>query len=134
MNIKKTIFLVALSGVLFTSCNNNNNIDLPKGDYENGILIANEGAFSGGTGTLDYISDDYLTEESSIYSNVNGENIGTVLQSIGFNGDTAIFPKFLDQSSSINDKVTPSWPLNKVSHIITEAIKTPDANKNILEF
>ena len=120
MNIIKTIFLVALSGVLFTSCNNNNDIDLPKGDYENGILITNEGAFSGGTGTVDYISDDYLTEESSIYSNVNGENIGTVLQSIGFNGDDAYLIANVGNKISITDRYT----MEKITEI-TDGLSNP---------
>ena len=56
------------------------------------------------------------------------------INSYGLSGDTAIFPKFLDHNSSINDKVTPNCPRKSVSHIITEAIKTPEAIKNILEF
>ncbi len=108
MNIKKAILLTVLLGVLFSSCNNNNDDgeDLPKGDYENGILIANEGAFSGGTGTVSFISDDYLTEESGIYSAVNGENIGTILQSIGFNGDDAYLVANVGNKISIADRYT----------------------------
>ncbi|WP_405606190.1 YncE family protein [Polaribacter sp. Asnod1-A03] len=119
MNIKKTFFLVALSGVLFASCNNNES-DLPKGDYENGILIANEGAFSGGTGTVNFISEDYLTEESTIFSNVNGESIGTILQSIGFNGDDAYLIANVGNKISIADRYT----MEKLTDI-TEGLSNP---------
>jgi hypothetical protein len=89
MNFKQTVFLVAISGFLVTSCNNENEPTLPKGEYDKGILIANEGAFSGGTGTINFISNDYTTTEEKIYNKVNNENIGTILQSIGFNNDDA---------------------------------------------
>ena len=89
MNIKKTIFLVALSGVILSSCSNSSELNLPKGEYDNGVLVANEGAFSGGTGTINFISEDYTIEEAKIYNKVNNDNIGTILQSIGFNDDNA---------------------------------------------
>ena len=90
MNFRKTVILAITSGVLFTSCSKNDNEpELPKGDYDNGILIANEGAFTGGTGTVSFISDDYTITEEKVYNKVNNENIGTILQSIGFNGEDA---------------------------------------------
>ena len=57
MNIKKVGLLVAITGVLF-SCENNEP-ELPKGDYDNGILVTNEGAFNGGTGTLNEFTVAY---------------------------------------------------------------------------
>ncbi|UAM99468.1 YncE family protein [Polaribacter litorisediminis] len=89
MNFKKTLFLATITGFLLTSCDNDNELELPKGNYDNGILIANEGAFSGGTGTISFISDDYTVAEEKIYNKVNNQNIGTILQSIGFNNDDA---------------------------------------------
>jgi YVTN family beta-propeller protein len=97
MNFKKTVFLVAISGFLFSSCNNDNEPVLPKGDYDNGILIANEGAFSGGTGTVSFISDDYLLTE---------ENLGTILQSIGFNEDDAYLIANVGNKISVANRFT----------------------------
>lgn len=120
MNFKKTVFLIAISGLFFASCENDNTPDAPKGAYENGILIANEGAFSGGTGTINFISDDYVTEESEVYSKVNNENIGTILQSIGFNGDDAYIIANVGNKISIANKYT----MKKVTEI-TEGLSNP---------
>jgi hypothetical protein len=106
MNFKKTVFLVAIAGFLFASCNNNNEPELPKGDYENGILVANEGPFSGGTGTLNFISDDYAITEEKVYSKVNNENIGTILQSVGFNGEDAYLIANVGNKISVANRYT----------------------------
>ena len=106
MNFKKTVFLIAISGFLFASCDNDNEPVLPKGDYDNGILIANEGAFSGGTGTVNFISDDYTATEEKIYNKVNDENIGTILQSIGFNNDDAYLIANVGNKIAVADRFT----------------------------
>jgi YVTN family beta-propeller protein len=106
MNFKKTVFLIAMSSVLFTSCTNDNEPELPKGAYENGLLIANEGAFSGGTGTVNFISDDYTITEEKIYNKVNNENIGTILQSIGFNNDNAYLIANVGNKISVANRYT----------------------------
>ncbi|MFT6191829.1 MAG: YVTN family beta-propeller protein [Paraglaciecola sp.] len=106
MNFKKTVFLIAISGFLFASCTSDNELVLPKGDYDNGILIANEGAFSGGTGTVTFISDDYTVTEEKIYNKVNDENIGTILQSIGFNNDDAYLIANVGNKIAVADRFT----------------------------
>jgi YVTN family beta-propeller protein len=117
MNFKKTVFLVAISGFLFASCESDNLPALdPKGVYENGLLIANEGAFSGGTGTVNFISDDYLTEESEIFNQVNGESIGTILQSIGFNNDDAYLIANVGNKITVADRFT----MEKITEITTD--------------
>jgi YVTN family beta-propeller protein len=112
MNFNKTLFLVAILG-FFASCDSNNEPELPKGDYDNGILVANEGAFSGGTGTVSFISDDYTITEEKIYNNVNDENIGTILQSIGFYNDDAYL------IANVGNKITVAnrFTMNKVTEI-----------------
>jgi len=116
MNFKKTVFLVAISGFLFASCENNNEPELPKGEYDNGLLIANEGAFSGGTGTVNFISDDYTVTEEKIYSKVNNENIGTILQSIGFNNDDAYL------IANVGNKITVAnrFTMEKITEITSD--------------
>tara|TARA_R110002126_G_scaffold224174_3_gene369124 strand:+ start:10897 stop:11955 length:1059 start_codon:yes stop_codon:yes gene_type:complete len=106
MNFKKALFLVAISGFLFTACDNDNEPTLPKGDYDNGILVANEGAFSGGTGTVDFISDDYMITEEKVYNKINNENIGTILQSIGFNEDDAYLIANVGNKISVANRYT----------------------------
>jgi hypothetical protein len=64
--------------------------DKPFDNYASGVFITNEGKFSGGTGTVDFydrtiggIKNDIFAKEN------NGASIGNILQSMGFNNDTA---------------------------------------------
>ncbi|KDN56210.1 DUF5074 domain-containing protein [Flavobacterium seoulense] len=84
------MFLLALSVSLFVSCSNDDdNSNDPKGVYDNGVFILNEGNFTSG-GSVSFISDDLNTFEQSVYSAVNGNDIiGTYVQNIFFDGDNA---------------------------------------------
>ena len=85
MRIKHVVLAVSF-GVFIAACEND--IDdlepLVVGDYKSGILISNEGPFNDGTGTVSFISEDLTTERSEIYKTVNGEDLGNVVNSIGF--------------------------------------------------
>lgn len=91
MNIKKHLVLALSLLVMSFSCSNDddNTQQESLGNYENGILITHEGNFSGGFGTVSYVSDDFSTVENNIFSKVNGRTLGTVAQSMAFNGDFA---------------------------------------------
>lgn len=65
--------------------------------YQNGVIISN---FGNPSGTVTYISNDFNTIEQQVYNNVNSENVGNGLQSIGFNNDRAYL------ISSADDKIT----------------------------
>ena len=73
------------------SCRNEDPVvEVPKGAYENGILIANEGGFSTPTASVTFLPNDLSTQEDNIYGkNNNNENLGNVFQSIGFKNDNA---------------------------------------------
>ncbi|SHI51105.1 hypothetical protein SAMN04488096_102176 [Mesonia phycicola] len=90
--MKLTKFLAAafIGSILFTSCSSDDDFsdqpDEPLGNYDNGILVLNEG----GTGTVTYISEDLQTSEQAIYQTVNdGDDIGAYAQSIFFDDDLA---------------------------------------------
>ena len=91
MKQSKIIVGIFLLGLSIIACTDDDDVivDEPKGAYENGILIANEGPFGTGTGTVTYLSDDYTVTEESIFNSVNNEDIGNVLNSIGFYEDNA---------------------------------------------
>ncbi len=122
MNFKNTVFLAAIAGFLFASCDNDNEneLALPRGNYDNGLVIANEGAFSGGTGTVNFISDDYTVTEEKIYNKVNNENIGTILQSIGFNNDDA----YLIANAGNKIAVADRFSMKNIT-VITGDLKNP---------
>ncbi|WP_044403911.1 DUF5074 domain-containing protein [Lacinutrix sp. Hel_I_90] len=91
MKLNKLFLAVLTLGLTFTSCSNDDDTApiVASGAYENGILISHEGSFSGGVGTVSYVSNDFRTIENDIFSNVNNRNLGTVAQSMAFNGDFA---------------------------------------------
>lgn len=88
--MKKLLFL-SFATMLFISCSNDD--DTPQeyipADYEKGILITNEGPFNNGSGTITYISEDYSTVAQNVYKNVNGTDLGNIVQSMGFTDNNA---------------------------------------------
>lgn len=83
------LFLVALSVSLFVSCSNDDDSNDPKGVYDDGIFILNEGNFTDG-GSVSFVSDDLNTFTKDVYSTVNGSDfVGKYLQNIFFDGDKA---------------------------------------------
>ncbi|MBK0371205.1 YncE family protein [Flavobacterium agrisoli] len=83
------LLVVALCTSLFISCSDDDDkTNDPKGVYDNGVFILNEGNSSGGS--VSFLSDDQSTFTANVYSTVNGNDyIGTYLQHIFFDGDKA---------------------------------------------
>ncbi len=90
MNIKNVFVSLSIVGLIF-SCSDDDapTAIVPSTSYEDGILITHEGQFSGGFGTVSYVSNDFTTVENNIFSNVNNRTLGTVAQSMAINGDLA---------------------------------------------
>ncbi|WP_029272321.1 YncE family protein [Flavobacterium sp. KJJ] len=81
------LFLLALSVSLFVSCSNDDDND-PKGVYDNGFFILNEGNSDGGS--VSFASDDLANFTADIYKTANaGDFAGVYLQNIFFDGDKA---------------------------------------------
>ena len=96
MKTLRVTTLLLLAMFAFTSCETDDSLDPineddgitePLGDFENGILITNEGPFGTGTGTVSFISNDLATVQSSIFNTVNGTDLGNIVQSMAFDGD-----------------------------------------------
>ncbi|MDB4293424.1 YncE family protein, partial [Maribacter sp.] len=119
MRIKNAIWALAL-GVFITACDNDDNtiVSLPLGDYENGILITNEGPFNNGTGTVSFISDNLETQEAAIFNTVNNADLGNIVQSIGFADDKAYI------IANVSNKIT------VVNRYTFEEIATIDTGLN----
>lgn len=86
--MKKIIYSILTLSLLVFSCSNDDDLATPSeplGDYENGIIVSTEG----GPSSISYISNDLSTLENQVYFNVNNENLGVYLQSVGFNGNKA---------------------------------------------
>ncbi|MBU2976329.1 YncE family protein [Zobellia sp. B3R18] len=92
MKMKKVSILVAMAALFAVSCSDDDDeviMEEVKGDYQNGILISNEGPFNNGTGTVTYISNDSLLVKETIFKAENNEDLGNIVQSIAFDEDMA---------------------------------------------
>jgi len=119
INILVAIFVFAFT---FVSCSDDDDEvpAVPKGEYENGILISNEGPWGSGTGTITYISDDYSLIEQEIFKKVNNSDIGNVLQSIGFYNDNAYLVANTSNTVTVVDRYT-----FKEMSVISEGFNNP---------
>lgn len=123
MKINKILTATFASLLLFsTSCRNNDEeITPPKGAYENGIFISNEGNFGKPNASVSFISNDLATVENNIYGKNNGDaQLGDVLQSVGLNGDNA----YLVLNNSNKVEVVNRYTFKKVA-TVTENLKLP---------
>lgn len=91
MTIKKYAIALLSLVVLTFSCSSDDDYvqPEPQGDYENGVLIINEGNFGQGNGSVSFVSGDFSRTENNIFANVNNKILGDVVQSIGFYNDLA---------------------------------------------
>jgi hypothetical protein len=87
MKFSKLFFVALVSVSVFVSCTNDNDKE-DSGDYNEGVLVLNEG--SSGQGSVSYISNDLTTFTQDAYTTVNGDDLlGKYVQSVFFDGDKA---------------------------------------------
>jgi YVTN family beta-propeller protein len=91
MKFSKSVLVALVSSVFLVSCtDDDDNNDVPLGNYDNGALILNEGGFGKGNASVSYLSNDFVTLQNNIFSLVNPTiTLGDTGQDIGFNGDLA---------------------------------------------
>lgn len=95
--------------MLFASCSSDDDNNQPTpipANYEKGILITNEGPFNNGSGTITFVSEDFVTVENNVYKNVNGSDLGNVVQSMGFTDSDAFIVASNSQKIIIADRYT----------------------------
>lgn len=120
MKISKLLLSVFILSILFVSCDDDDEPQLPKGDYENGIIVSGEGTFSGISGSIYYTSNDYATTESLVYNNVNNDDLGIFVQSISFDDSRAFI--VVDNQNTIT--VVDRYTFEKIGQITT-GLKKP---------
>lgn len=86
----KLFLTVIFASAFFVSCSSDDddNAQAPRGNYDGGIFVINEGNNGTPNGTISYLSDD-LKVENDVFKLVNEKASGDTPQSIGFNGDLA---------------------------------------------
>lgn len=105
MKITKLLGVLFLGSILFTSCSDDTSPSLPKGDYENGILISGEGNTSI-SGSVSFVSNDLTTVENTIYKKVNNAEFGEYVQSIAFDNDRAYIVTDNQNTVTVVDRYT----------------------------
>lgn len=85
MKFSKLVLVALVSSVFFVSCSDDNdNIEMPLGSYDNGVLILNQGGFLKGDASVSYLAEDFLTQQNNIFSLVNPSiTLGDTGQDIG---------------------------------------------------
>lgn len=89
--MKKLNYYLFLSILLFVvSCNNDDNGELPltDGDFQNGVIVLNEGGYTYSNASVSFISGSGEIH-NDIFESVNGRKLGDVAQSIKFHDDLA---------------------------------------------
>ena len=114
-----TFSLAILLG--FTSCDDSDDPSpMPKGDYESGFFISNEGNFGTPNASISFMANDMMQVSHNIFSGINGNNLGDVLQSVAFEDDYA----YLVVNSSNKIEVVNRYTFESVA-TITENLKAP---------
>ena len=107
--MKNSILLLTALFSIFISCSDDDPISNPEplGAYQQGLLISNEGPFASGHGSVTFISRDYNRVEQAIYqSNNANDNVGNVLNSIGFYEDKAYLVANVSNKITVVDRYT----------------------------
>lgn len=82
-----TLILVTIISISFSSCDDNDN--QPKGKFEQGVFVINEGNFQDANGTISHISPDNAVTQDLFGTVNNGLALGDVVQSMSINGEFA---------------------------------------------
>lgn len=109
MKLNKLALIALAIGVTFTSCSNDDDATTgftPKGNYENGLIILNEGAFFGGNASVSFVSDDLSLVENDVFNNMNEELLGDTAQSMAFSGDLAYVVVNVSKKIEVVNRVT----------------------------
>lgn len=90
MKFKHLLLSLFTLAILTTSCSSDddNNV-IPRGDYENGIIVLNQGSFNSGNASVSFLANDFSTVENNVFETVNTELLGDTAQNIAFNQDLA---------------------------------------------
>ena len=107
MNLKKIGILLTLSGLFLTACTNDDDVSIPLGAYDNGVLILNQGNFGQGNSSISFWSNDFSTFEFNAFGSVNPSiPLGDTAQDLGFYGDKAYIVVNLSNTIQVVNRYT----------------------------
>ncbi len=105
--MKLKLLCIAFTSLIISSCGDDDFPEIePLGDYQNGLLITNQGPFNNGFGTVSYVDVNLSEAENTIFQNVNSDNLGNVINSIGFNNGQAYVVANVSNRITVVDRFT----------------------------
>ncbi|QDW18663.1 YncE family protein [Flavobacterium sp. KBS0721] len=124
MKLKNLYLGIIASAFLFASCSSDNNDNeevIPLGDYQNGILILNEGNYKDVNASVSFLSNDLATFQNDIFKLVNPSAVlGDVAQSLTFSNEKA----FIVLNNSNEVRIINRYTLKSLG-TITEKLENP---------
>ena len=121
MKKSNLILSLLLLGVFTISCSDDEgNSEVPKGDYENGYFVTNEGPFQNGSGTITFVEDGGAVSQN-VYKTVNNEDLGNIVNSMHIAGDKG----YIVVNNSAKVVVVNRFTMVKESVIEGSAINNP---------
>lgn len=82
MKKSNLLFYIAFLAIFLSSCSDDEVDPIePKGDYENGYFITNEGPFQNGSGAITFVEDGGPVSQN-VYKTVNNEDLGNIVNSM----------------------------------------------------
>ncbi len=118
MNFKNLLMLAVLL-IGLNACKKPKPIP-PRGDYDGGFLVLNEGQFMHDNATVSYLDKDLSSKEDSVYFKVNNMQLGDVAQSMFAHENKAYF--LINNSDRVI--VTNRWTMEHKS-LVSGYIKAP---------
>ena len=120
MKFNKFLTCLLASALLVVASCNDDDVFVNEEKSYSGILMSNEGNMGTPSGSVSFISNDLSTVENGIFKTVNNENLGDVVNSIGFTGDKA----YIVVNNSNKIEVVNRFRFNKET-TITDNINQP---------
>jgi len=117
--LKLAVLIVTL--LFFNACSDNNNEpELPKGDFEDGYFITNEGPFQNGSGSITFVGEDGVVAQN-IYKAVNNEDLGNIVNSMALSDENA----YIVVNNSHKIVVANRYTMQKITTIEGQNINNP---------
>jgi len=106
--MKIRILLLAFLSFYIFSCSSDDDTSTsgPLGDFQDGFLITNQGPFGSGFGTVSFLDASFSVIQNDIYQTVNNDNLGNIVNSIGFSDDQAYIIANVSNRLTIVDRFT----------------------------
>lgn len=107
--------------LVFTSCSDSDDhVAVPKGDFENGYFVSNEGNFGSPNGSVTFIDNSLIEKTENVFQSINSTTLGDVFNSMTIDGGLI----YLVVNNSNKIEVVNRYTFESVA-TITEKIDQP---------